>query len=154
VGLHRIQGVSDEFIPPILELDQLDEVVSVDDGDAIIMAQKLAGELGLGVGISSGANFLGALIAQNELGGEAVVATVFSDCNKKYLSTDLMREEPIKDEFLAPEIELMNVRAIKRVCTTCYDPQECSVFADYDADDEEFIPFCQLAREGILINSQ
>ena len=151
VGLHRIQGVSDEFIPAILDLDQLDEVVSVDDGDAIIMAQKLAGELGLGVGISSGANLLGALKAQDELGGEAVVATVFSDCNKKYLSTDLMREEPIKDEFLTPDIELLNVRAIKRVCTTCYDPQECSVFAEIDVDSEEFIPYCQLAREGILI---
>jgi cysteine synthase A len=143
---HRIQGISDEFIPPIVELDQLDEVISIDDGDAIIMAQKLAGELGLGVGISSGANFLGALKAQNELGGEAVVTTVFSDCNKKYLTTDLMREEPIQDEFLTPDIELLNVRAIKRVCTTCYDPQECSVFAEVDVDGEEFVPYCQLAR--------
>jgi cysteine synthase A len=146
VGLHRIQGISDEFIPAILDLDQLDEVVSIDDGDAIIMAQKLARELGLGVGISSGANFLGALKAQNDLGSQAIVTTVFSDCNKKYLSTDLMREEPIKDGFLSPDVELLNVRAIKRVCTTCYDPQECSVFADVDFEDEEFIPYCQLAR--------
>ncbi|HEY3102805.1 MAG TPA: cysteine synthase family protein, partial [Pyrinomonadaceae bacterium] len=43
VGFHRIQGISDEFIPSILELDQLDQVVSVHDGDAILMAQKLAG---------------------------------------------------------------------------------------------------------------
>jgi cysteine synthase A len=150
VGLHRIQGISDEFIPAILELDQLDEVVSIDDGDAIIMAQKLARELGLGVGISSGANFLGVLKAQNNLGSQAVVATVFSDCNKKYLSTDLMREEPIKDEFLSPDVELLNVRAIKRVCTTCYDPQECSVFAEVDVEGEEFVPYCQLAREGIF----
>ncbi|UCG70070.1 MAG: cysteine synthase family protein, partial [Thermoplasmata archaeon] len=68
VGTHRIQGISDEFIPDILELEGLDEVISVDDGDAIIMSQKLASELGIGVGISSGANFLGAVIAQNELG--------------------------------------------------------------------------------------
>ncbi len=61
VGVHRIQGISDEFIPPIVNFDDLDEVIGVDDGDAIIMAQKLAVELGLGVGISSGANFLGAL---------------------------------------------------------------------------------------------
>ncbi len=146
VGVHRIQGISDEFIPAVLNLDELDEVVSVDDGDAIIMAQKLARELGLGVGISSGANFLGALIAQNDLGSEVVVATVFSDCNKKYLSTDLMREEPVKDHFLSPDIELLNVRAIKRVCTTCYNPQECLVFTGAEVDRGELIPFCQLAR--------
>ncbi|MCK5076494.1 MAG: cysteine synthase family protein, partial [Calditrichia bacterium] len=103
VGKHRIQGISDEFIPPILNLGGLDEVVSVDDGDSIIMAQKLAEELGLGVGISSGANFLGALKTQEELGSEAVVVTIFPDDNKKYLSTDLLREEPVKNGFLAPD---------------------------------------------------
>lgn len=144
VGLHRIQGISDEFIPPIMDLDALDEVISVDDGDAIIMAQKLAAELGLGVGISSGANFLGALQAQNNLGSEAVVVTVFSDCNKKYLSTDLMRQEPLIDGFLSPEIELLNVRAIKRVCTTCYSPQDCLEFASVDSADKELFPFCQM----------
>ena len=56
VGHHRIQGISDEFIPEIVKLDELDEVICVDDGDAIIMAQKLSSELGIGVGISSGAN--------------------------------------------------------------------------------------------------
>ena len=58
VGAHRIQGISDEFIPALVKLDQLNEVVAVDDGDSIIMAQKLAAELGMAVGISSGANFL------------------------------------------------------------------------------------------------
>ncbi|MFC1922663.1 PLP-dependent cysteine synthase family protein [Chloroflexota bacterium] len=144
VGVHRIQGISDEFVPSIMDLDALDEVISVDDGDAIIMAQKLAAKLGLGVGISSGANLLGALQAQNKLGSEAVVVTVFSDCNKKYLSTDLMRDEPVKDGFLSPQIELLNVRAIKRVCTTCYSPQECFVFTDGSAGDRELIPFCQM----------
>lgn len=79
VGHHRIQGISDEFIPEIVKLDQLDHVVCVDDGDAILMAQKLSSELGLGVGISSGANFLGALKVQDELGDDAVVVTIFSD---------------------------------------------------------------------------
>src|SRR5512136_2908447 len=67
VGKHRIQGISDEFIPPIVDLTKLDSIVAVDDGDAIIMAQKLAAEIGVAVGISSGANFLGALMVQNEL---------------------------------------------------------------------------------------
>jgi cysteine synthase len=65
VGKHRIQGISDEFIPEIIDLD------------AIIMAQKLASQLGLGVGISSGANFIGALKAQEKLGKDSVVVTVF-----------------------------------------------------------------------------
>ena len=146
LGVHRIQGVSDEFIPSIMDLDTLDEVIGVDDGDAIIMAQKLAAELGLGVGISSGANFLGALQVQNNLGSETVAVTVFSDCNKKYLSTDLMREEPAKDGFLSPQIELLNVRAFKRVCTTCYSPQECMEIAAMDTDERELIPFCQMSN--------
>lgn len=124
VGTHRIQGISDEFIPAILELDDLDPVISVPDGDAILMAQKLAAELGLAVGISSGANFLGALMTQNEMGREAVVTTVFPDDNKKYLSTDLLREEPVKAAYLAPEIELLGYQAYKRVCFTCFDGDE------------------------------
>ncbi len=115
VGSHRIQGISDEFIPPILDLTNLDDVVSIDDGDAILMAQKLAVELGLGVGISSGANFLGALFIMENLGDDAVVVTVFPDDNKKYLSTDLLREEPVKDPFLSPHITLRSVNAFNRV---------------------------------------
>ncbi len=125
VGKHRIQGISDEFIPSILKLDIIDEVVSVDDGDAIIMAQKLAAELGIGVGISSGANFLGALKIQNELGHDKVVVTVFSDDNKKYLSTDLLKAETVKPGFITPDVELISFRGIKRVCHTCCNPEEC-----------------------------
>ncbi|HQZ17774.1 MAG TPA: cysteine synthase family protein [Vicinamibacteria bacterium] len=119
VGKHRIQGVSDEFVPPILHLKELDEVIAVDDGDAILMAQKLACSLGLGVGISSGANVLGALEAQNRLHKDAVVVTILPDSNKKYLSTDLLREEPVKPGFLTPDVELVSAEAIRRVCITC-----------------------------------
>jgi cysteine synthase A len=58
------------------------------------MAQKLAAELGIAVGISSGANFLANAQAQDELGDDAVVATVFADDSKKYFSTDVLRYEP------------------------------------------------------------
>ena len=112
VGSHRIQGISDEFIPAILEMDKLNEVVQASDGDSILMAQKLAKTLGLAVGISSGANFLGALQLQNKLGGEAVVVTIFSDSNKKYLSTDLMKEEPVKKDYYSTDVELLDYRAI------------------------------------------
>lgn len=124
VGHHRIQGISDEFIPSILQLGQLDAVVSVHDGDAILMARKLASSLGLGVGISSGANFIGALMAQNDLGSDAVVTTVFPDDNKKYLSTDLFRNEPTLNDYLTPEIEFLGYEAIKRVCYTCFDGED------------------------------
>ena len=122
MGNHRIQGISDEFIPPIVKLNELDHVVSMDDGDSILMAQKLATQLGLGVGISSGANFLGAVVIQNELGNDAVVATVFADDNKKYLSTPLFGDEPVKDGFLTPEVELLGYETIGRVCSACDHP--------------------------------
>ena len=126
VGKHRIQGISDEFIPPIVHLAELDRVIAVDDGDAILMAQKLAAELGLGVGMSSGANFLAALAVQDELGHDAVVVTVFCDSNKKYLSTDLLRHEPVKPGHRTPHVRLQSVRAINRVCDVCYDPSDPS----------------------------
>jgi len=141
VGKHRIQGISDEFIPPIVDLDFLDDVVGVDDGDAILMAQQLASRLGLGVGISSGANFLGALKVQNEIGGNALVVTVFPDSNKKYLSTDLLGQEPVKPEFLSPDVELLGFSAYKRVCRTCCDPGDCMVGSnDTGLDDERPCP--------------
>jgi len=56
------------------------------------------------------------------------VVTVFPDSNKKYLSTDLLREEPVKPEYLAGEVELLELRAFKRVCRTCCDEEACSFF--------------------------
>jgi cysteine synthase A len=119
IGTHRIQGISDEFIPSIVKLDQLDDIISVDDGDGIILAQGLAKKLGLGVGISSGANFLAALQVQEKLGPDSVVVTLFSDDNKKYLSTDLMRDEPVKPGMMSTDVELTGFRAIRRTCVTC-----------------------------------
>ena len=119
VGKHRIQGVSDEFVPPIVSLQELDEVVSVDDGDSILMAQKLARGIGLGVGISSGANFLGAVMLQDRMGDDAVVVTVFPDDNKKYLTTDLLHEEPVQKEHLTPHVTLHAFTSFNRVCQVC-----------------------------------
>ncbi len=123
-GKHRIQGISDEFIPPIVRLSELDRVIAVDDGDAILMAQKLASELGLGVGISRGANFLAAVQVQDELGDAAAVVTVFPDSNKKYLSTDLLHEEPVQPMHRAPHIQLLGFRAMNRVCESCFDVRD------------------------------
>ena len=120
VGHHRIQGVSDEFIPAIVKLDELDEIIAVPDGDAILMAQQLA-QHGLAVGISSGANFLGALKIQDELGPTSTVVTVFADSNKKYLSTDLLRLEPVRDHYMSPHIEVLGFRSCQRVCAFSVD---------------------------------
>ncbi len=84
------------------------------------MAQALA-HGGLALGISSGANFIGALKVQNELGPDAVVVTVFCDSNKKYLSTDLLRSEPVRDGYLSPDVEILGFRALGRVCSACVD---------------------------------
>lgn len=144
VGFHRIQGISDEFIPAIVRLDQLNEVVAVDDGDSIIMAQKLANELGMAVGISSGANFLGALKKLEELGEDKIVVTIFSDDNKKYLSTDLMKKEPLKSDFLSPDVKLKSFRAYRRSCLTCCNPAECEAVTNPEIINEINLPDCYL----------
>jgi cysteine synthase A len=144
VGAHRIQGISDEFIPAIIDLEKLDEVVAVDDGDSIIMAQKLACELGIAVGISSGANFLGALKKLLELGPDATVVTIFSDDNKKYLTTGLMKKEPVREGFLSTDVKLKSFKALKRNCITCCNPAECREVVDTSVLDEVDFPSCYL----------
>ena len=100
-------------------MQELEPAISVSDGDAILMAQKLARELGLAVGISSGANFLAGVKLQDSLGDDAIAATVFPDDNKKYLSTDLLRDEPVKPQYLSPGIALTSFRALDRACKMC-----------------------------------
>ncbi len=122
VGSHRIQGISDEFIPAIVDLEELDEVVDVWDGDSILMSQKLATQSGLPVGISSGANLLGAIKVAMEQGEGAAVATVFPDCNKKYLSTDYCKQEPVRDGYLTPDVELLGFQVIAPANLSCLVP--------------------------------
>jgi len=86
------------------------------------MAQLLAHH-GLAVGISSGANVIGALKVQQALGSDAIVVTVLCDSNKKYLSTDLLRSEPVKDGYLTPQVEMLGFDSVNRVCEMCADPR-------------------------------
>lgn len=113
VGKHRIEGISDEFVPSILHMDEMSDVVSVDDGDAIIMAQMISQKLGVGVGISSGANLVGSIMAQNKLGKDSTIVTVFADDNKKYLSTDYTKVQPMKEEYITKDIELVDMTAYR-----------------------------------------
>ena len=124
VGRHRIQGISDEFVPAIVDLEYLDGVIAVDDGDAILMAQRLAADIGLGVGISSGANFLGALEVQRRTGLDTAVVTVFPDSNKKYMTSGLLDYEPAKPGFVSPHVRLIGFRAVNRVCGSCLSDAE------------------------------
>ena len=93
-GKHKIQGLSDEIIPKLYDKTIIDEIIEIASDDAICMARKLCKELGLNVGISSGANFLGCVLSNQES-----CTTVFSDDNKKYLSTDLTNDE-IKSDLV------------------------------------------------------
>jgi cysteine synthase A len=114
IGSHRIQGISDEFIPPIVQLGTLDAIISAHDGDAIIMAQQMSRQLGLAVGISSGANIAGAIKVKQQMAADAVVVTVLSDSNKKYLSTDLMKPEPVKQNYLSARVKFLDYKPLKR----------------------------------------
>ncbi len=111
VGKHRIQGVSDEFIPEIVCLKTLDEIICVNDGDGIIMAQMLSAKLGLAVGISSGANLIAALKLARQHPNDRIV-TIFCDDSKKYLTTDLTKIEPVKPGYLSSDIELLDYAVI------------------------------------------
>ena len=113
-----MQGLSNEFIPAILNLSELDGVIGVNDGDAILMAQKLNKEFGLGVGISSGINLVAAIrvALQQPVAADGMrnaVATIFADSNSKYLSTDLAKEEPCRAGYLTPTVELLDMQTIR-----------------------------------------
>ena len=87
VEQHKIEGIGDDFVPDLLDKEKIDDIILINDDDAIKMAKKITKELGIGVGISSGANLLGAIKLGYKLNKDII--TVFADDNKKYLSTEL-----------------------------------------------------------------
>lgn len=111
-GQHKIEGIGDDFIPKLLDKNKLDKIILINDDDAINMSRKLANELGLGVGISSGANFIGSVLLANEIKGNVV--TVFADDSKKYLSTDLFKELDTNRDFESNQIELIGYEKVKK----------------------------------------
>jgi len=88
ISEHKIQGIGDGFIPHIIDMDQVDEVITVGSQEAVDMARKLSRKYGLLVGISSGANMLVALKVAKKYGK---VATVLPDRGERYLSMDLFK---------------------------------------------------------------
>jgi cysteine synthase A len=87
-GLHQIQGIGDGFVPPILDVSLVDEVIEVTDEDAIETTRELGRDFGLLVGISSGANVWAARQVAARIGGN--VATVLPDRAERYFSTALL----------------------------------------------------------------
>lgn len=85
-GKHGIQGLADGFIPDLVDLGEIDEVMRIATEDAKAAARRLAAEEGLLVGISSGANVLAATKAARELGPGHTVVTVLCDRGERYLS--------------------------------------------------------------------
>lgn len=108
-GEHKIEGIGDDFIPSIVNMGVIDNIVDINDEDAIVMSSRLANELGLGVGISSGANFLAAILANTQ---GRIVSTVFADDNKKYLSTTLKTPKQMTSNMISSRIELIDYRSI------------------------------------------
>lgn len=110
-GHHKIEGISDDFIPELFDSNLIDQIYLIHEEDAINMSRKLARELGLGVGISSGANFLAAVLLEDSLGTNIV--TIFPDDNKKYLSTDLIKKMNENEELLSNQITLLDYEVIE-----------------------------------------
>ena len=103
---HKIEGIGDDFIPKIVDKEKIDKVIVVNDDDSVNMSRKIALKLGIGVGISSGANMIASVIAKEENNGNIV--TVFPDDNKKYLSTDLSKEIENNEKYISNKIELID----------------------------------------------
>ncbi|MGB3914619.1 MAG: cysteine synthase A [Dethiobacteria bacterium] len=89
-GLHKIQGIGDGFVPPVLDTSLVDEVVEVTDDDAIQTARDLAKIQGLLVGTSSGANVWASVQLAKKYGKDKIIATVLADRAERYFSTALI----------------------------------------------------------------
>lgn len=108
IGPHKIEGIGDDFIPKLVDKNIIDEVISIDDEDAINMSRILSQKFGLGVGISSGANFLAGVLSKIDN-----LVTVFADDSKKYLSTDLIKPINNDKNLISNNIKIISIEFIK-----------------------------------------
>ena len=106
LGQHKIEGIGDDFVPDLIDKNKIDDIILINDNDAINMSRKLSRNLGLGVGISSGANLIGSILLTEKI--ENAVVTIFADDNKKYMTTDLSKYIDDNLDFISNQIELIN----------------------------------------------
>ena len=104
-----IEGIGDDFIPGIVDQDLIDDIVLIHDCDAINMSKRIAKEFGLGIGISSGANFLAGVLMDND---DLTLATVFADDNKKYITTKLSEEIDDDPKLISNKVNLLGFEVI------------------------------------------
>ena len=110
---HKIEGIGDDFIPKLVSKSKIDKIIQINDDDAINMSRKLSKQLGLGVGISSGANLIGSILLADEI--EDNVVTVFADDNKKYLSTDLFKDiNNDNKDFISNKVQLISYEFLRK----------------------------------------
>lgn len=110
ISNHKIEGIGDDFIPNIVNKNMIDKIILVNDEDSINMSRKIASCLGLGVGISSGANMIASVLAKEENVGNIV--TVFPDDNKKYLSTDLSKPIDNEEKFISNQVQILDYKFV------------------------------------------
>ena len=110
-GPHALQGIGAGFVPKVLDRTVLDEVLPVEEEDAYVAARELARTEGVFVGISSGANFLGAVLQNRQPGRQ--VATVFADDSKKYLTTLLATPPAETSGMVTSRIELLGYEPVE-----------------------------------------
>lgn len=103
---HKIDGISDGFSPDILEEELIDHTEYIFDNDAINMSIKFSKELGLGIGLSSSANFLASVLNNNKKN----TVTIFPDDNKKYLS--ILNKKNNKNNFISENINLITYEVL------------------------------------------
>lgn len=110
LGQHKIEGIGDDFVPDLIDKNKIDDIILINDNDAINMSRKLSRDLGLGVGISSGANLIGSILLTEKI--ENTVVTIFADDNKKYMTTDLSKDIDDNLDFISNQIELINYEEV------------------------------------------
>jgi len=91
----------------LVDFSVIDYVITINDDDAINMAKILARKLGLGVGISSGANFIAACLCE----GDNIV-TIFVDDMKKYLSTEMVNEIDFDEKYISNMIDILSIEYV------------------------------------------
>ena len=92
-GAHKIQGIGAGFVPNIMRLDLVDEVIQVTDEESIAYGRRLAREEGLLSGISTGANLAAAIqIAQRPENADKLIVMIQPSFGERYLSTALFQD--------------------------------------------------------------